>query len=310
MHWIKRVLNKNDSKSNYHSFPVKKYGQQKKFLGQGVSCKVYLYEDGTKGDLFAIKSFVKKDFLDEDEIKSVEKEISIHQMVNGNENIVRFLDSFTVKNFKTSLQYFIVLEYLPYSLAKLYKSNGIKKSYIERLCYFKQILNGLLFLQSNNIGHRDIKLDNCCIDANGTIKLIDFGSSTIGNIGYGMAGSPAYAAPEIHNRIKYDSFKCDVWSLGIILINLFYLTSQKWVSARYDDIEFHNYELNPTIENAVKSFNNVIENNEKYSLDKVHTDLLILQLLTVDVQNRVLLENLATENNWLNNIPTSINAHV
>ena len=45
--------------------------------------------------------------------------------------------------------------------------------------YFKQIIEGVLELKSNNILHRDIKDENILIDLiNDEIKIIDFGAST------------------------------------------------------------------------------------------------------------------------------------
>lgn len=54
------------------------------------------------------------------------------------------------------------------------------------------------------------------------IKLIDFGFSKSGCELTSLAGTPFYMAPEISNKIiknnsnKY-TYKCDIWSMGIIL---------------------------------------------------------------------------------------------
>lgn len=65
---------------------------------------------------------------------------------------------------------------------------------------FKQIVEGLQFIHSQSIVHRDIKLDNILIDLNNTIKICDFGVSKLirkGDVMQDQCGTPAYIAPEI-----------------------------------------------------------------------------------------------------------------
>ena len=69
-----------------------------------------------------------------------------------------------------------------------------------------------------HILHRDIKLENLLLDCSDNIKLCDFGVA----FRYrrhqsvrGLAGTPAYFAPEMIEDQCYAGHASDVWSLGI-----------------------------------------------------------------------------------------------
>ena len=71
--------------------------------------------------------------------------------------------------------------------------------------------------------HRDLKSQNVFLTASGTVKLGDFGVSTILNSHKQQCmtavGTPNYIAPEIFNMQKY-KYEADIWSLGILLYKL------------------------------------------------------------------------------------------
>ena len=105
-----------------------------------------------------------------------------------------------------------------------------------------QIVDGLVYIHSKNIIHRDIKLENILLDfppniktenrdyTQATVKIIDFGLSTQlqgkkGDLAKSVVGSPIYMDPIIIQKYKeaggiqkfkfYDE-KADIWSLGAI----------------------------------------------------------------------------------------------
>ena len=85
---------------------------------------------------------------------------------------------------------------------------------------FKQIIEGLRYIHSNKIVHRDIKLDNILIDLTNTVKICDFGVSrklSPGDIMHENCGTPAYIAPEIFQNKGYEGYACDIWSAGVTL---------------------------------------------------------------------------------------------
>jgi serine/threonine protein kinase len=81
----------------------------------------------------------------------------------------------------------------------------------ERLCAFilRKTLEGLCYLHSKSIIHRDIKSDNILVNSNGDIKLCDFGYATQltktkrGTVS--QVGTICWMAPElVKNDKKYD----------------------------------------------------------------------------------------------------------
>ena len=62
-------------------------------------------------------------------------------------------------------------------MQKMRERQGQAFSEMETKLMFQQILSSLHYIHSNNILHRDIKLDNILIEKNMKIKLIDFGIS-------------------------------------------------------------------------------------------------------------------------------------
>lgn len=87
----------------------------------------------------------------------------------------------------------------------------------------KMLLEGLVYLHSLSIVHRDIKCSNMLVHGDGQVMLSDFGvSDTIkqGKKKYKFVGSPCWMAPEVVDQsVGYDQ-GVDMWSLGVTAIEL------------------------------------------------------------------------------------------
>lgn len=112
---------------------------------------------------------------------------------------------------------------------------------------FLQILDAVDFCHSIGIYHRDLKPENILVtDGGQTVKLADFGLATKDNITSDFGcGSTFYMSPECQATAPspascYASGPNDVWSLGVILVNLT-CGRNPWKRASHDDATFRAY---------------------------------------------------------------------
>ena len=94
---------------------------------------------------------------------------------------------------------------------------------------FKRIVEGVAYLHSRDVAHRDIKLNNIVLDSLESPKIIDFGFARRGvnsNFESGC-GTVNYMAPELLSNLnnKKKAGKADIWALGVIL---YYLITRRY----------------------------------------------------------------------------------
>jgi serine/threonine-protein kinase len=126
---------------------------------------------------------------------------------------------------------FIVMEYLKgQDLRDAIRGDHLG-SLVNRLKIALQIADALAYVNGRGIVHRDIKPENVHIDANGKIKLMDFGIAKTEDLSLtktGMTmGTPYYMAPEqVVGRPV--TAQTDVYAFGMLFFEL--LTSQRAVT--------------------------------------------------------------------------------
>ena len=121
----------------------------------------------------AIKILDKEKIQQQNMAAQLKKEIGIMKMVS-HEHVVVVKDVFA-----TQKKIFIVLELVEGGeLFDKIASEGRLKENIARF-YFKQLVEGLGYCHSLGICHRDLKPENLLLDAQGNLKISDFGVSTL-----------------------------------------------------------------------------------------------------------------------------------
>eukprot|EP00736_Rhodelphis_marinus_P001629 Rmarinus@m.13495 len=87
--------------------------------------------------------------------------------------------------------------------------------------YFRQLIQGLLYLHEVNVVHRDLKPENLLVGSDGILKIADYGVSRITEAGDDTLektdGTPAFFAPEQCTPGSYRGEPADVWAAGVCL---------------------------------------------------------------------------------------------
>jgi serine/threonine protein kinase len=217
-----------------HSLEAK-YGKFGKVLGSGAGGSVRLLKRSSDGVTFAVKQFREKHSWEseKDYSKKVTAEFCIGSTLHHG-NIIETMDIIQENH-----RWFEVMEYAPYDLFAIVMTGKMSRE--EIACSFLQIVNGVSYLHSMGLAHRDLKLDNVVVSEHGIMKLIDFGSATVFRYPFendivlasgkwvprptqdleltfylGIVGSDPYLAPEVYDERKYDPTATDIWSLAII----------------------------------------------------------------------------------------------
>lgn len=186
---------------------------------------------------------------------------------------------------KDDNNFYVFLEYYPNGnlLNYIIKERRLKEDEAKGLMY--QIFDALEYIHKQGVCHRDLKPENIIIDNKGHIRISDFGLSQFvgkGNLVKTACGSPCYVSPEVVSGMKYDGFKSDMWSCGVILyamITGFLPWTKKQIRDIFQQIRNGEYKIPRFVSAQCAS--------------------LIQMLLTVDPNKRITLEE-AKHHTWFN----------
>ncbi|XP_064557069.1 serine/threonine-protein kinase PAK 3-like [Zonotrichia leucophrys gambelii] len=184
-----------------------------KYLGSGTFGDVYRALDTATGGEVAIKTInlqgVRRKELTFNEIMIMKRYRS--------PNVVNYLDSYLLGE-----ELLLVIEYM---------DGGVLSDIVSQTCLSedetaaisRECLQGLDFLHSNGVIHRDVKSDNILLRTDGSVKLADFGLATQltpeQSRRCSLTGTPWWMAPEVVTGQPYGP-KVDIWSFGIVGIEM------------------------------------------------------------------------------------------
>ncbi|KAK2542942.1 hypothetical protein Q9966_003552 [Columba livia] len=185
-------------------------------LGVGGFGRVELVKVKNENVAFAMKCIKKKHVVDTKQQEHIYSEKKILEQI---------CSPFIVKlyrTFKDSKYVYMLLEAcLGGELWSLLRDRGSFDEVTTKFCV-GCVTEAFDYLHHIGIIYRDLKPENLILDAEGYIKLVDFGFAK--KIGSGQktwtfCGTPEYVAPEVILSKGHD-FSVDFWSLGILVYEL------------------------------------------------------------------------------------------
>jgi len=160
---------------------------------------------------------------------------------------------------------YFIMEYIDgVNLRQLQRAGRLSPR--ETLAIVPQICEALQFAHDRGVVHRDIKPENILLDAQGRVKIADFGLAKLMRPEAGGAdltltrqamGTPQYMAPEQVEKPQSVDHRADIYSLGVVFYEMltgelplgrFAPPSQKvQVDVRLDEIVLKTLEKEPEL---------------------------------------------------------------
>uniref|UniRef100_A0A7S3D7P0 non-specific serine/threonine protein kinase n=1 Tax=Palpitomonas bilix TaxID=652834 RepID=A0A7S3D7P0_9EUKA len=185
-------------------------------IGEGSFGKVFKGRLKYTGQTVALKCIAKHGKSEKD-LRNLRQEIAILRKLE-HPNIIRLIDAFESK-----IEFVVVTEFAQGELFEVLEDDqSLPEKEVQKVS--AQLVDALNYLHSNRVLHRDMKPQNILICSNGVVKLCDFGfarsmsSKTLCLTS--IKGTPLYMAPELVQEKPYNH-TVDLWSLGVILFELF-----------------------------------------------------------------------------------------
>eukprot|EP01080_Neovahlkampfia_damariscottae_P008740 gene8740-688_t len=188
--------------------------ERKETLGTGTFGRVLKAQHKETGQYFAIKTLKKNKVIQLNQIQHCLDEKKLQMEIKC---------PFTVQVYKTfqdEEKLYLVMDYIPGG--EMFTWLRKNKRFSNAVCRFfiAEILLGLEYIHSKGIVYRDLKPENVLIDANGHVKIADFGfAKKITDKTWTMCGTPEYLAPEIILGTGHDK-GVDYWSLGVLMYEM------------------------------------------------------------------------------------------
>ncbi len=189
-------------------------------LGSGGFGEVWKAARIEDGEVFAKKVLSEPEKLAPSDIERFQREVRLLRTLS-HPRIVKVVDAHVTKP-----PYWFVMPLYRGSLRDLLPT--IRDNVEQRSKVVEQLLEAMEYAHANGVIHRDLKPENILYQGNGEIVVSDFGlgrrldaATTRKTYTGQMLGTPFYMAPEQEVDAKAADERCDVYSIGRIIYELY-----------------------------------------------------------------------------------------
>ncbi|VDL70491.1 unnamed protein product [Nippostrongylus brasiliensis] len=211
-------------------------------LGRGLASTVRKCIEKSTGEVYAVKIVdVSTEKQSEHEARRLREEtiseVEILRQLSDHPSIITIHDFYITPSFL-----FAVFEMAPKGELFDQLNNTVTVSEKKARRLMRQLLDGVAYMHSRDIVHRDLKLENIlCIDDE-RIVISDFGFATRlrkNETLRELCGTPGYLSPEMLKCQMYEdapgySHAVDEWALGVIMYTLQLLMMRMIQEGRYE----------------------------------------------------------------------------
>uniref|UniRef100_A0A8C1TZS8 non-specific serine/threonine protein kinase n=1 Tax=Cyprinus carpio TaxID=7962 RepID=A0A8C1TZS8_CYPCA len=185
-------------------------------IGHGSFGAVYFARDVRTSEVVAIKKMSYSGKQSNEKWQDIIKEVKFLQRLK-HPNSIEYKGCYLREHTA-----WLVMEYCLGSASDLLEVHKKPLQEMEIAAITHGALQGLAYLHSHNMIHRDIKAGNILLTEPGQVKLADFGSASIASPANSFVGTPYWMAPEVILAMDEGQYegKVDIWSLGITCIEL------------------------------------------------------------------------------------------
>uniref|UniRef100_A0A8C0SX07 Serine/threonine-protein kinase TAO3 n=1 Tax=Canis lupus familiaris TaxID=9615 RepID=A0A8C0SX07_CANLF len=185
-------------------------------IGHGSFGAVYFATNAHTNEVVAVKKMSYSGKQTHEKWQDILKEVKFLQQLK-HPNTIEYKGCYLKEHTA-----WLVMEYCLGSASDLLEVHKKPLQEVEIAAITHGALQGLAYLHSHALIHRDIKAGNILLTEPGQVKLADFGSASMASPANSFVGTPYWMAPEVilaMDEGQYDG-KVDIWSLGITCIEM------------------------------------------------------------------------------------------